>query len=216
MSDGLSEKLIDAMVNMRETEAMELVKTFMDNGEDPLKILSYCTRAMEIVGQRFEAGDYFLPELLMAGEMLKQISEIVKPKIPSKGAAAAQKKGRVLIGTVQGDIHDIGKDIVTFLLDVNGFEVHDLGIDVPPAKFVEEIKSFQPQVVGMSGLLTLAYDAMRDTVAAIATAGLRSDVKIIIGGGQMSEKIREYAGADALGKDAVDGIAQIKKWVAEA
>jgi methanogenic corrinoid protein MtbC1 len=213
MSDGLSEKLIDAMVNMRETEAMEFVKTLMDKGEDPLKILGYCTQAMEIVGQRFEAGDYFLPELLMAGEMLKQISEIVKPKIPSMGAAEVQKMGRVLIGTVQGDIHDIGKDIVTFLLDVNGFEVNDLGIDVPPAKFVEAIKSFQPHVVGMSGLLTLAYDAMRDTVAAIAAAGLRNDVKIIIGGGQMSEKIREYAGADAYGKDAVGGIAQIKKWV---
>ena len=213
MSDNLSAKLIDAMVNMKEEEAMDIVKSMLASSDNPLHILDYCTQAMETVGQRFEAGDYFLPELLMAGEMLKQISEIVKPKISETEGSSITKKGKVLIGTVKGDIHDIGKDIVVFLLDVNGFEVEDLGIDVPPEKFVAAIKAFQPAVVGMSGLLTIAYDAMRDTVAAIETAGLRQDVKIIIGGGQMSENVRAYAGADAYGKDAVDGIALIKNWV---
>jgi 5-methyltetrahydrofolate--homocysteine methyltransferase len=116
------------------------------------------------------------------------------------------------MGTVEGDIHDIGKDIVTFLLEVNGFEVRDIGIDVPPDTFVEEIKAFQPQVVGMSGLLTLAYDSMKRTVQAIEEAGLRDTVKIMIGGGQVSEKIREHAGADAFGKDAMEGIALVKQW----
>lgn len=213
MSENTSGQLIDAMVNMKEEETMALVTSLVETAEDPLQILEYCTQAMEIVGRRFEAGDYFLPELLMAGEMLKQISERVKPKITETGTASMKKKGKVLIGTVQGDIHDIGKDIVTFLLDVNGFDVQDLGTDVPPEKFVEAIKRFQPQVVGMSGLLTIAYDAMRDTVAAIETAGLRESVKIIIGGGQMSEKVKEYAGADAYGKDAVDGISIVKNWV---
>ena len=207
----MSEKLVDAMSNMREKEALEIVKSSLDGGEDPVNILSACTQAMGVVGKRFEKGEYFLPELMMAGEMLRQISDIVKPKMT--GEVTTEKKGKVLMGTVEGDIHDIGKDIVTFLLDVNGFEVRDIGIDVPPARFVEEIKDFQPQVVGMSGLLTLAYDSIKDTVQAIDDAGLRDKVKIMIGGGQMSEKVKEYSGADAYGKDAMEGVTLVKKWV---
>ena len=207
----MSEKLVDAMSNMREKEALEIVKSSLDGGEDPVNILSACTQAMEAVGKRFEKGEYFLPELMMAGEMLRQISDMVKPMMT--GEVTTEKKGKVLMGTVEGDIHDIGKDIVTFLLDVNGFEVRDIGIDVPPARFVEEIKDFQPQVVGMSGLLTLAYDSIKDTVQAIDDAGLRDKVKIMIGGGQMSEKVKEYSGADAYGKDAMEGVTLVKKWV---
>jgi methanogenic corrinoid protein MtbC1 len=209
----MSEKLMDAMITMKEQESLEIAKGLIAENEDPLKILQECTRAMETVGKRFEAGDYFLPELMMAGEILKQISDLVKPHISGEFDNAALKIDRVLIGTVAGDIHDIGKDIVTFLLEVNGFEVRDIGIDVPPARFVEEIRNFQPRVVGMSGLLTLAYDSMKETVDAIEQAGLREHVKIMIGGGQMSDKIREFAGADAYGKDAVAGVALAKKWV---
>jgi 5-methyltetrahydrofolate--homocysteine methyltransferase len=208
------EELTNAVTEMKEKEALEITKKLLDDNADPVQVLDACTKAMEAVGEKFEAGVYFLPELMMAGEMLKQISEVVKPMIQSKGET--EKAGKVLIGTVLGDIHDIGKDIVTFLLDVNGFDVRDIGIDVPPATFVKEIQEFKPQVVGMSGLLTLAYDAMKDTVAAISEAGLRDDMKIIIGGGQMSDKIAEYAGADACAKDAMDGINTIKQWVAEA
>ncbi|MBW2117507.1 MAG: cobalamin-dependent protein [Deltaproteobacteria bacterium] len=207
----MSEKLVDAMSNMREKEALEIAKTLVDADENPVKILDYCSKAMEKVGSCFEAGEYFLPELMMAGEMVRQISEMVKPKL--KGKVTSEKRGRVLMGTVEGDIHDIGKDIVSFLLDVNAFEVRDIGIDVPPGKFVEEIKEFQPQVVGMSGLLTLAYDSMKNTVQAIEEAGLRDSVKIMIGGGQMNEEVREYAGADAFGKDAMEGVTLAKKWV---
>jgi methanogenic corrinoid protein MtbC1 len=117
------------------------------------------------------------------------------------------------MGTVEGDIHDIGKNIVTFLLDVNGFEVRDIGIDVPPSKFVEEIKDFKPQVVGLSGLLTLAYGSMKKTVQVIEKAGLRDRVKIMIGGGQVNEQTREYVGADAFGKDAMEGVTLAKKWI---
>jgi methanogenic corrinoid protein MtbC1 len=159
------EKLADAMVNMREDEALEIADALLDGGESPLDVLDCCTKSMETVGKRFEEGEYFLPELIMAGEILKQISEKVKPKLA--GEAKVEKLGRVLIGTVEGDIHDIGKNILVFLLDVNGFEVRDIGIDVPRQKFVEEIKAFQPQVVGMSGLLTLAFKSMKDTIEAI-------------------------------------------------
>jgi 5-methyltetrahydrofolate--homocysteine methyltransferase len=207
----MSEKLVNAMINMKEQEALAIAKELVDGGEDPLKILDDCTRAMETVGKRFEREEYFLPELMMAGEMLRQISEMVKPKLT--GEVIREKHGRVLMGTVEGDIHNIGKDIVSFLLDVNGFEVKDIGIDVPPRKFVDEIKAFQPQVVGLSGLLTLAYDSMKNTVQAIDQAGLRGSVKIMIGGGQISDKVKEYSGADAYGKDALQGVNLVKKWI---
>lgn len=207
-------KLIDAVTNMKEIEALDLTTQLLDNGADPVKLLDACTQAMEIVGKKFEDGVFFLPELMMAGEMLKQISEKVKPMIPEQ--PDGEKVGKVLIGTVLGDIHDIGKDIVIFLLEVNGFEVRDIGIDITPEQFVKEIKDFKPQVVGMSGLLTLAYDSMKDTVTAITEAGLRDDIKIIIGGGQMSDKISDYAGADACAKDAMDGINLIKEWTGKA
>ncbi len=207
----MKEQLLEAMVDMKENRALEIARSMLDSGEDPVGILEICTRAMEVVGKRFEEGRYFLPELMMAGEMLVQISEIVKPKL--KGEFTVEKHGRVLMGTVQGDIHNIGKDIVTFLLDVNGFEVRDTGIDVPPAKFVEAIRAFRPQVVGLSGLLTVAYDSMKQTIQAISDAGLRDDVKIMIGGGLMGDDVCAYAGADAYGKDAVAGVALAKKWV---
>jgi methanogenic corrinoid protein MtbC1 len=152
-----------------------------------------------------------LPELVLAGEMMNQIMELVKPKLA--GVQEVKRHGKVVIGTVEGDIHDIGKDIVAFMLDANGFEVLDLGVDVPSQKFVDAIQDFQPQVVGLSGFLTLAFDAMKDTVAAIESAGLRDKVKIMIGGGQVNEEINEYAGADGYGKDAMAGVSLAKKWV---
>ena len=176
-----------------------------------MKILEQCREAVEIVGARFEKGEYFLPELMMAAHMLAEISKMVKPFL-TKGLEV-KRIGKVLIGTVQGDVHDIGKNIVTFLLDANGFEVIDIGIDVPPEKFVEAIRDFGPQVVGLSGLLTVAYDSMKKTIQAIKEAGLRGKVKIMIGGGQMSEKIKEYSGADAYGKDAMAGVLLAKQWM---
>lgn len=204
-------ELVNVMADMREEDALRLTREMVDRGEDPTAILGAAREAMDIVGQRYEAGEYFLPELVMAGEMLNQITALVKPelaKLPQVG-----RQGKVLIGTVAGDIHDIGKNIVSFMLDVNGFEVVDLGIDVSPAEFVETIQEFQPQVVGLSGFLTLAFDAMKDTVDAIEAAGLRDKVKIVLGGGQVTDKIVEYAGADAYGDDAMAAVSLAKKWI---
>jgi methanogenic corrinoid protein MtbC1 len=205
------ERLVKAIVEMREEEAMALVKELLDKKEDPLKIMEQCKKAVEIVGARFEKGEYFLPELMMAGHMLTEISNTVKPVL-SKGLEV-KRIGKVVMGTVEGDVHDIGKNIVNFLLDVNGFEVIDIGIDVPAEKFVQAIRDFSPQVVGLSGLLTLAYDSMKKTVQAIERAGLRNKVKIIIGGGQVNDTIKEYAGADAYGKDAMAGVLLVKQWM---
>jgi 5-methyltetrahydrofolate--homocysteine methyltransferase len=210
----MSDKLIEAMVEMKEQEALERAKDLISRGEDPLKILNACSEAMETVGKRFETGEYFLPQLILAGEMLRQISEMLKPTLKDKTTSVTSESlGKVLIGTVKGDIHDIGKDIVTFMLQVNGFNVLDLGIDVPPSKFVDAIKDFQPQVVGMSCLLTLAFESMKETVEAIENAGLREEVKIMVGGGQVSEMVRDYANADAYGEDAVSAVRLAKNWV---
>jgi methanogenic corrinoid protein MtbC1 len=207
----MHKKLITAIRDIQEEEALTIANNLINSGADPMKIMDSCSTAMDMVGKLFEEGEYFLPELMMAGEILKQISNIVKPKIA--GTVASQRKGKVLIGTVEGDIHDIGKDIVAFLLDVNEFEVRDIGIDASPEKFVQMINDFKPAVVGMSGLLTVAYESMKNTVRAIEEAGLRNKVKIMIGGGQMSDNICTYAGADAYGKDAIAGVNLVKNWL---
>jgi methanogenic corrinoid protein MtbC1 len=209
----MSNKLVDAITNMQEQEAIDLSKQMLEAGEDPLKILERCREALEVVGKRFEEGTYFLPELIMAGEMLKKISTIAKPYLKQESAGEAEAIGKVVIGSVKGDIHDIGKDIVVFMLDINGFEVHDLGVDVAAEKFVEAIREFQPEVVGMSALLTTAFDSMKNTVAVIKDAGLRDQVKIMIGGGAIDEHVKEYTGADAYGADAVAAVNIAKKWI---
>ena len=207
----MTEALVQALVEMKEAEALQTAKQLLDGGVGPLEILEGCSKAMEVVGQRFEQGVYFLPHLMMAGEMLKQISSLIKPLIQEQ--KTGDQGGKVLIGTVEGDIHDIGKNIVVFLLEANGFQVRDIGINQKPSKFVEAIKEFQPKVLGMSGLLTLAFDSMKKTVQAIQEAGLRDKVKIVIGGGVVTEKIKEYSGADAYAPDAMAGVRLCKQWI---
>jgi len=208
----MSDKLVDALADIREDEAMKIAQEYLDEGRDPMQILEFARQAMGLVGERFAKGEYFLPELVMAGEMMNEISAMVKPKLLD-AAPASKKRGNVLIGTVKGDIHDIGKNIVTFMLDANGFEVKDLGIDVSEETFVAEINAFKPQVVGLSGFLTLAFDSMKKTIDAIEAAGLRDKVKIMIGGGQVTEEITRYTGADAHGKDAMAAVALAKSWI---
>ena len=203
--------LITAISDMNEDEAIAITRDLLARGEDPLAIVACCSAAMEVVGRRFEAGEYFLPELMLAGEIVKGISDLARPAL--HGAGAAARKGAVVLGTVKGDIHNIGKDIVSFLLDVNGFAVHDVGVDADPSVFVKAIQDHKPAVVGLSGLLTVAYDSMRSTVQAIEAAGLRDQVKIMIGGAQVSETIRQYAGADAFGEDAMAGVRLAKQWI---
>lgn len=207
----MSEELVNAIAEMQEEEAIQLARDMLDKGVKPMTILDAARQAMDIIGQRYEKGIYFLPELMMAGEIMGQIAEILKPKLAE--SPEVKRLGRVLIGTVKGDIHDIGKNIVTFMLDANGFEVLDLGVDVPPQKFVEAVRDFQPQVVGLSGFLTLAFDSMKETIRALEAAGLRDKVKVMIGGGSVDEYVRAYTGADAYGRDAVAGVSLARKWV---
>lgn len=206
----MPEQLINAIADMDEERALALTTELLDSGTAPTEILADCRAAMELVGKRFEHGEYFIPELILAGEMLKAISAEVKPRMT---VGHDDKKGaKVVVGTVKGDIHDIGKDIVVFMLDVNGFQVYDLGIDVPVQTFVDTIAEVHPSVVALSGFLTLAYDSMKETVTAIERAGLREAVKIMVGGGTVDEQVCKYAGADAFGLDAMAAVSLAKQW----
>ncbi len=203
--------LVSTLADLKEKEALGIVQDRLSAGDDPLSILDDARRALEIVGKRFADSEYFIPDLVYSGEILKAITDTVKPKMTKE--AETKRLGKIVFGTVAGDIHDIGKDIVVFMLDVNGFEVHDLGVDVPAQKFVDKIKETGAPVVGLSGFLALAFDSMKETVEAMKAAGLRDKVKVMIGGGQMSEEIKKYTGADAYGKDAMAGVTLAKKWV---
>ncbi len=210
-------QLVEWLADMNEDDALALAKRMLlEDGKDPLRVLELCRMAMDLVGKRFEEGEYFLPELVLAGEMLETIGAIAKPLIKQAPGDEAKKLGKILIGTVHGDLHDIGKNIVSFMLDINGFEVRDIGIDVPVTSFIAEINGYQPDVVGLSGFLTLAFDSMKETIAAIDGAGLRDKVKIMIGGGQIDETVRAYTGADAFGVNAVEAVNLCKGWMGVA
>ena len=206
----MAKDLVKTLADLKEQEVIKIVEDRLKAKEDPLKILDDARKGMELVGKRFASSEYFVPDLIYSGEILRTVTEMVKPKLSKAGEI--KRVGKVVFGTVAGDIHDIGKDIVVFMLDVNGFEVHDLGIDVPVQKFVDKIKETGAPIVGLSGFLTLAFDSMKQTVEAIKAAGLRDKVKIMIGGGQMSDEIKNYTGADAYGKDAMAGVTLAKKW----
>jgi 5-methyltetrahydrofolate--homocysteine methyltransferase len=207
----MAQDLASTLADLKEVEALKIVKDRLSAGEEPLKILDDARKGMEIVGKRFADSQYFIPDLVYSGEILKAVTELVKPKLGK--AAETKRLGKVVFGTVAGDIHDIGKDIVVFMLDVNGFEVYDLGVDVPVQKFVDKIKETNAPIVGLSGFLTLAFDSMKQTVEAMKAAGLRDKVKVMIGGGQITEEVRKYTGADAYGRDAMAGVTLAKKWI---
>jgi 5-methyltetrahydrofolate--homocysteine methyltransferase len=203
--------LVALISELKKKEAVAVVEQRLKAGEDPLKILEDAKKAMQIVGARFSEGTYFIPDLVYSGKILEQVTDMVKPGL---GRIHQTKKlGKVIIGTVAGDLHDIGKNLVTFMLDVNGFEVYDLGIDVQPQTFVAKIREFRPQVVGMSGFLTSVFQAMKDTVEAITAAGLRDGVKIMIGGGVMDDEVRKFSGADAYGADAMAAVNLARQWM---
>jgi methanogenic corrinoid protein MtbC1 len=210
----VTKDLVNALANLKEQEALEIVRDRLNAGDDPLSILGDARRAMGTVGERFQKSEYFIPDLVYSGEILKGITDMVRPRLTK--AVEVKRLGKLVLGTVSGDIHDIGKDIVAFMLDISGFEVYDLGVDVPAQKFVDKIKETNAGIVGLSGFLTLAFDSMKETIAAIEDAGLRGKVKIMIGGGLIDDQVRKYTGADAYGRDAAAAVSLAKKWVGGA
>ena len=205
----MSEQLKQALSNLEEETVLKLVRQELDAGHDPLAIMADCRDGMAQVGKRYEANEYYVSDLIMAGEVFKQAMAMVSAKFKIDGGP---KRGTVVIGTVKGDIHDIGKDIVVSLLRAGNYDVVDLGVDVPAAKFVEAVRQSGAKVVALSGLLTISFDAMKEAVAALAAAGLRSKVKVMVGGGPVTEQVRVYAGADAFGADAQAAVTLCDKW----
>jgi trimethylamine corrinoid protein len=203
--------LIAKIVLLEEDDALALAKELLAKGEDPTKILDCARQGLEQVGKLFEQKEYFLPQLMMGGEIMTQISDHVKPYIV-KGHEV-ERIGKIVFGTVEGDIHDIGKNIVAFMLDINGFEVFDLGVDVPPQKFLDKIKEVNAPILGLSGFLHFAHQSMKATIDLLEQEGLRDQVKVVIGGGQVDEYVLEYTGADGWGSDAMDAVNQSKRWV---
>ena len=208
----MQSNLVEALVELDEDEALRIIQDRLQEGESGLVILQEAMTAMQLVGDRYEKQEYFLPELIYSGEILKKVfSAIHLEKQTIEGNVSA--KGKIVIGTVAGDIHDIGKDIVVNILRANGFEVTDLGVDVPPQKFVDEIGRIKPGMVGLSGLLTIAYEGFKQTVDAISNAGLRNNIKIVIGGPAVDEHLKSYSGADAYCRDVMCGVALARKWL---
>ncbi len=208
----MKDQLVTAIADLNEGGALRLAEEMLNQGVDPNLVLEAGKEGMKRIGDRYEQKEYFLPELIMSGELLKAIGDLVKPRLAGKEKASTPA-GRVVIGTVAGDIHDIGKDVVSFMLDVSNFEVHDLGVDVPAEAFVQKIQEVNPEIVGLSGFLTMAFDQMKVTVDAIQAAGLRDRVKIMIGGAPMDDAAAKYIGADAYGKDASEAVYLAKGWI---
>ena len=206
----MSESIAELLATLNEKDTLDLVKRRLNEGADPLAILEDAREGMKIVGDRFSKGTYFIPELIFSGEILKQVAALVTPHLKKGIGEQGKRREKVVVGTVAGDIHDIGKDMVVFMLDIGGYDVLDLGIDVPKQKFVDAVKETGSKVVGLSGFLTLAFDSMKETIDSIRQAGLK--VKVMIGGGQIDEQVMKYTGADGYGRDAMEAVKLANQW----
>lgn len=205
--------LTQAVGDLDESAVVEMLEAFIasnPSGEEAYSVVGACQQGMAIVGDLFEKNEYFVGDLIFAGELLTKSIDILKPVL---GGDNAKKIGAIVVGTVAGDLHDIGKNIFASMVEAAGFEVYDLGIDVPPSAFVEKVKEVKPQIVGMSGVLTLALDSMKATVEALKEAGVRDDIKIIIGGNPVTEDACKQIGADAFTTNAAEGVKQCQGWV---
>ncbi len=191
--------------NMYDIE--EMVSDALDAGESPKELLEALMAGLKTCGDRFEAGEFFLPELLGAGDAFKSGMRILAPKL-SLGDQVSQ--GKVVLGTVRGDVHDIGKNLVGFMLSSSGFTVIDIGNDVTTEGFVQAVRKHQPQVLGLSALLTTTMLGMEDVIKELKNQGLRDKVKVIIGGGPVSKKYAEDIGADAYGNDAAQAVRLVR------
>ena len=208
------EELIHAVTDLEEEKSYSLVKALLDEGVDPKEIIDMMRKGVEIVGERFNKKEYFLTELVMAGEIFQQSAKILE-KAMKKETETSESLGVVVIGTVKGDVHDIGKNIFVTLLEATGFEVHDLGVDIAAEKFINKVKETKADIVAYSGLLTVALDSMKETTEALKSAGLREEVKIIIGGLPVDEMWMKEAGADAYTDNAFNGVKIVTNWLKE-
>ena len=208
------EELIQAVEELEEEESYSIVKALLDEGVDPKEIIDSLRKGVETVGERFNKKEYFLTELVMAGEIFQQSAKILETAMKAE-TKMSESLGVVVVGTVKGDVHDIGKNIFVTLLQAAGFEVHDLGVDITAEKFINKVKETKADIVAYSGLLTVALDSMKKTTEALKSEGLREKVKIIIGGLPVDEMWMKQAGADAYTDNAFNGVKIVTDWLKE-
>lgn len=207
-------RLKDAMGDLEEDEVLEILEKVMeDGGSDADDAMKACQEGMNIVGERFASQEYFVSDLIFSGELMTEAMDIIRPALLSQ---SSEKAGKMILCTVEGDLHDIGKNIVKAMLEASGFDVVDMGIDVPAAEIVKKAKEDGIHIIGLSGVLTLAIDSMKATIEAFKEAGLREDVKIVIGGAPVTEKVCELVGADAWAINPADTIRTCREWSGSA
>ncbi len=208
----IAEDFIKAAINMDIRAAKESTKKAITEGIDPYDFIETAiAKALNIIGDKFENEEFFLPELFMAAEIVKKSMKILEPHI--KGSGKQKKLGKIAIGTAKSDMHDIGKNIVSFFLEAEGFEVIDLGVDVSPEQFVETVRNEKPDILAISALITLTMPEVSNTLKALENANLRNQVKIIVGGAPITQEFIDDIGADALAANAIDGVKKCKRWV---
>jgi 5-methyltetrahydrofolate--homocysteine methyltransferase len=209
-----SKELYDAILNGNAKKAHAATEVELAAGVEPMQLIAESmVPAMDEVGKLFEAEEYFVPELLLAGRAMKSAMELIRPLLVAAGQRMAV---RVIIGTVKGDLHDIGKNIVASMLEGSGFEVIDLGADVSPESFVAAVRERQPHIVCMSALLTVTMPAMKTTIAALENAGVRNQVKVLIGGAPVTSQYAKEIGADGYSESASGAVSLVKSLLAAA
>ena len=209
----MSVDLKKALFELKKEEALNAIKTRAEQGDDPIKILDECRQGMSLVGEWFQKGEYFLAEMMLSAEIFKDAVSILEPYL--KKARPAVPKGKVVLAALSGDIHDLGKNILAVLLQAQGFEVHDLGVDVPPENVLEKVKEVNPEFIGFSALITTAFESMWRAVELLKEAGLRDRVKLMIGGGVTTSEVKEYLGADLQTLNAAEGVSYCLENVGE-
>ncbi|MEM1565629.1 MAG: cobalamin-dependent protein [Candidatus Bathyarchaeia archaeon] len=206
---SLLNEIVSAFAELDEDRTVNLIKEALEK-HTVNEIFDACRHATDIIGEKYEKGEYFLSELVFAGHIFNRILELLLPKLEKEKTSTL---GTIVLGTVEGDVHDIGKNIFKAFAEAANFRVIDLGVDVPPQKFVEAVKEHKPEILGLSGLLTLAIDAMKRTIEALKAEGLRDKVKVIIGGGRVDENAKKYTGADAWADSATKGVKLCKELI---
>ncbi len=203
------DEVAQALRDLNEKKVYELVEERINRGVAAVEIVKACNEGMIAVGEKFSTGDYFISQLIFSAEILKQVMKRLEPLL--QGTAGGPSAGKVVIGTVKGDIHDIGKNLVATLLRGAGFEVVDLGVDVPAERFIAALKETGAKILGLSDLLNFTYPEMKHVVERVFEAGLGDKVKIIIGGAPCNEQVRQFTGADYYAVDAVAGVSMCRQ-----
>jgi len=208
----MSDELVNAMADLERNKVYEIVRNEIEKDTDPLKIIEWLSQGLKKVGEYFDKKEYFLAELITGGDIFESIYQEIKPVLEKKNVNV-QIKGKIILGTVQGDVHDIGKNIVKTILTVSGFHVEDLGVDVHPERFIEAIKQTEAKILALSALLTIAIDSVEEIIKLLRKEDLRDKVKIIVGGSAFSEELVKNLDVDAFGIDPMDALKKCQQFL---